>query len=74
MVEKSTMEGGLGFPSIETFQLIEMIKMVITLHESSTSSDPLLKDSIEIIQIETGLSKSIFEVKCNNIERLILPS
>ena len=48
MVENPTTIWGLGLPSIETFQGIEMNKVVITLHKSRTSSDPLLKDCLEI--------------------------
>ena len=48
-----------------------MIDMIFTLFNSRTISNPLIKDSIETIQLKTRLSMSIFEVKYKSIKTLI---
>ena len=74
MIERYSTIDGLNLPLIEVTQLINMIDIIFTLFNSRISSNPLMKDSIEIIQLETGLSVSIFEAKYKSIKTLITPS
>ena len=71
MIERYSTIDGLNLPSIEVTQLINMIDIIFTLFNLRISSNPLMKDSIEIIQLETGLSVSIFEAKYKSIKTLI---
>jgi len=74
MIERYSTIDGLNLPSIEVTQLINMIDIIFTLFNLRISSNPLMKDSIEMIQLETSLSVSIFEVKYKSIKTLITPS
>jgi hypothetical protein len=74
MIERYSTIDGLNLPLIEVTQLINMIDIIFTLFNSRISSNPLMKDSIEMIQLETGLSVSIFEAKYKSIKTLITPS
>lgn len=71
MIERYSTIDGLNLPLIEVTQLINMIDIIFTLFNSRISSNPLMKDSIEMIQLETGLSVSIFEAKYKSIKTLI---
>ena len=73
MIERSLAISGLNLPLLEVTQLINMIDMIFTLFNLRTTSNPLIKDSIEMIQLEIGLCISIFEVKYKSIETLIIP-
>ena len=74
MIERYSTIDGLNLPSIEVTQLFNMIDMIFTLFNSRISSNSLMKDSIKMIQLEMGLSVSIFEAKYESIETLITPS
>lgn len=74
MIERYSTIDGLNLPLIEVTQLINMIDIIFTLFNLRISSNPLMKDSIEMIQLETGLSVSIFEAKYKSIKTLITPS
>ena len=74
MIERYSIIDGLNLLLIEVTQLINMIDIIFTLFNSRISSNPLMKDSIEMIQLETGLSVSIFEAKYKSIKTLITPS
>ena len=74
MIERYSTIDSLNLPSIEVTQLINMIDIIFTLFNLRISSNPLMKDSIEMIQLETGLSVSIFEAKYKSIKTLITPS
>ena len=54
--------GSLGLLSIETEQLIEMTGLVILYFLSKIPIAFYLKDSLELLQLESGLNSSIFEV------------
>jgi len=71
MIERYSTIDGLNLLLIEVTQLINMIDIIFTLFNLRISSNPLMKDSIEMIQLETGLSVSIFEAKYKSIKTLI---
>ena len=61
MIERSATIGGLNLLSIKITQLIKMIDIIFTLYDLDTTSNLLIKDSIELSQLESGLVSSIFK-------------
>ena len=53
--------GGLGLGSMEYEQTVKAINLFISLYQSAISSTQLLKDSLELIQVEVGLDISVLE-------------
>ena len=63
--------GGLGLGSIEVEQMIEAYNLFIILYLSLTPSTPLLKDSLELMQIETRLDSLVFEENYSDYRYLV---
>jgi hypothetical protein len=55
IISVSVAIGGLGLPSLETEQEVEEIDLVVSLFESPTLARYLLRDSIELLQLKSGL-------------------
>ena len=53
--------GGLGLGSIEVEQIIEASNLFVTLYLSQIPSSQLLRDSLELMQVEVGLDCPVLE-------------
>ena len=65
MISCSLYIGSLGLPSIEIEQLLEMLSLVILYYLSKIPTALYLKDSLEILQLKSGLNSPIFKVDYN---------
>ena len=63
--------GSLGLGSIEVEQTIKACNLFITLYLSLTLSIPLLRDSLELMKIETMLDSPVFEENYSNYGHLV---
>ena len=64
--------GGLGLESLEVELTTEAINLVISLFDSLTLSTYLLKESLEYMQLESGLSKPVLEAKFSLFGKLVI--
>ena len=53
--------GELGLPSLEVEQVLEVIDLMISLYNSPTPAKFLLRDSLELLQLESGLVQHILK-------------
>ena len=65
--------GGLGLGLLEVEQTMEVINLVISLFDSLTPLSYLLKESLEYMQLESGLSKLVLEAKFSLFRKLVTP-
>ena len=63
----------LGLPSIEVEQTIKIIGLVITLLPISVATFFYLKESLELLQLESGLDSPILEVDFDKVSFLTTP-
>ena len=61
MIYAYTAVGGLGLGSMEYEQTMEAINLFVSLYQSATPSAQLLKDSLELMQVEVGLDIPVLE-------------
>ena len=64
---------GLGLPSIEVELTIEMIGLVITLLPILVATSFYLKESLELLQLESGLNSTILEADFDKLSFLTTP-
>ena len=65
--------GGLGLGLLEVEQTTEALNLVISLFDSLTPLSYLLKESLEYMQLESGLSKPVLEAKFSLFRKLVTP-
>ena len=65
--------GGLGLPSIEMQKFIEIIDLVISYFLSKTLTAFYLKDSVELLQLKSGLDSHIFKADFDRYSHLTIP-
>jgi len=70
MISCSPYIGCLGLLSIKTEQFIEMIGLVILCFLSKIPTAFYLKDSLELLQLESELNSPIFEADFNQYSLL----
>ena len=63
--------GDLGLGFIEYEQTVEAINLFISLYQSATPSTQLLKDSLELIQVEVGLDILVLEADYKKFGHLV---
>ena len=63
---------GLGLGSLEVEQTTEEINLVILLFDSPALLLYLLKESLEYMQLELGLSKLVLEAKFSLFGKLVI--
>ena len=71
MIPVSIVLGGLCLHSLEIEQTIEVCNLIISLFALLTPLAILLRDLLEISQLETGINRLIFEIKYNKFDSLI---
>ena len=64
---------GLGLGSAEIQHFSEAISSIYSLMLSSTSSSPIITESLELMQLETGKDKLVFEEKKSQCGTLVTP-
>ena len=62
---------GLGLSSLETEQVVKVIDLVVSLFKSFTPAMYLLRDSIELLQLESGLITLILESNNSKVSSLL---
>ena len=63
--------GGLGLSSLEYEQTIEDSNLFLSLYISLTLSSNLLRDSLELMKIESGLDSPVLEANYTKYRALI---
>ena len=53
--------GGLGLPLIETQQIAEAISLILSLYNSPSLAKYLLRESLELLQLESGSVNPVLE-------------
>ena len=71
MITSHQAVGGLGLELIELEQVFKVVGLVIVLVLSPTSSAYLLIKSLELMQLEVGLSSLVLEVDYKPFESLV---
>ena len=71
MTLSSPIISDLGLPFLEIEQVIEMIGLVITLFPISVATSFYLQESLELLQLESGLDSTILEAEYPNPNRSI---
>ena len=61
MISVSTLLDRLKLPSLEVEEAVKAIDLIILLYNSPTLAKFLLQDSIELLELESGLIKPILE-------------
>ena len=63
-----------GLESIEYKHTIEAINLFVFLYQSATPSANLLRDSLELIQVEIGLDSPVLEADYKKFSYLVTDS
>ena len=62
----------LGLGSLEVEQIVEVVNLIISLFESPTLASYLLRESLEYMQLESGLSTPVLESKFSVFRKLVI--
>ena len=63
--------GGLDLGSMEYEQTVEAINLYVSLYKSTTLLANLIKDSLELIQVEVGLDCLVLELDYKKFDHLV---
>ena len=71
IVNVSSILGGLNLLLLKIKQTIKVCNLIISLATSNKPSVVLLRDSIELLQIESGIDKPVLEVLHNKYGSIV---
>ena len=71
MITTLSLLGGLGLLSLESEQVVKVIDLFISLFDLSILAKFLLRDSLELLQLESGLVQPILELDYIKVSHII---
>ena len=73
MAASSPIIGGLGLPSLEVEQAVEMISLVMSLFPASVATSFYLRESLELLQLESGIDSPMLGADFDKLSFLTTP-